>query len=486
MSERLLAISDKDNVCVILEEAGGIPFGHKIAREDIQKGEPIIKYGYPIGHAACDIKEGEQVHLHNLKTNLGGQVEYEYQPDLEAIAHFSTNNTTRSFMGYEREDGEVGIRNEVWIIPTVGCVNTTAELLAKRACEKYKDIMDDSIDGIFAYTHNMGCSQLGEDHRCTQQILKGLTMHPNAGAVLIVSLGCENNNLDEFKPILGDTNPQRVKFLVTQDQEDELEAGEALLDELVLYASQSKRTEVPASKLRVGFKCGGSDAFSGITANPLCGKVNDKIVKEGGSTVLTEVPEMFGAEQILMARAIDQDVFKKIVELINNFKDYFTRYGQTIYENPSPGNKQGGISSLEEKSLGCIQKGGTAPVVDVLNMGESVVKNGLSLLNGPGNDQVSATNLVASGVQMVLFTTGRGNPFGTAVPTVKISSNSHLYHKKRNWIDFNAGVILDGVPLEEVTEQFLNFILDVASGKKTKNEQNGYREISIFRDGVIL
>ncbi len=486
MSEKLLVISDRDNVGVALEEDGGVPFGHKIAREDIRNGELIIKYGYPIGHAICDIKKGEQVHVHNLKTNLSGQVEYEYQPDLEAIAHFGTNKTTRSFMGYEREDGKVGIRNEVWIIPTVGCVNTTAELLAKRASEKYKELLKNSMDGIFAYTHNMGCSQLGEDHRCTQQILKGLIEHPNAGAVLVVSLGCENNNLDEFKPILGNTNPQRVKFLVTQDEEDELEAGEALLDELILYASQSKRTEVPASKLVVGFKCGGSDAFSGITANPLCGKVNDKIVKEGGSTVLTEVPEMFGAEQILMARAIDQNVFQKTVELINNFKGYFTKYGQTIYENPSPGNKKGGISSLEEKSLGCIQKGGTAPVVDVLDMGDPVIKNGLSLLNGPGNDQVSATNLVASGVQMVLFTTGRGNPFGTAVPTVKISSNTHLYNKKRNWIDFNAGAILEGVALEEITEQFLDFLLDVASGKKTKNELNSYREISIFRDGVIL
>jgi altronate hydrolase len=486
MSEKLLTISDKDNVSVVLEEDGSIPFGHKIASEDIRKGEQIIKYGYPIGHASCDIKKGDHVHVHNLKTNLNGHVEYEYQPDLDGIAHFSTNKTTRSFMGYEREDKKVGIRNEVWIIPTVGCVNTTAELLAKRASEKYKDILNDSIDGIFAYTHNMGCSQLGEDHRCTQQILKGLIDHPNAGAVLVLSLGCENNNLDEFKPILGNTNPQRVKFLVTQELEDELEAGEALLDELILYASQSKRTKVPASKLIVGFKCGGSDAFSGITANPLCGKVNDKIVNEGGSTVLTEVPEMFGAEQILMARAIDESVFKKTVELINNFKGYFTKYGQTIYENPSPGNKKGGISSLEEKSLGCIQKGGTAPVVDVLNMGEPVVKNGLSLLNGPGNDQVSVTNLVASGAQMVLFTTGRGNPFGTAVPTVKISSNTQLYNKKRNWIDFNAGAILDGVTLEEVTEQFLNYLLDVASGSKTKNEQNGYREISIFRDGVIL
>lgn len=482
MLEKLLTISSKDNVSVNLDEEGNIPFGHKVAREDIKQGSDIIKYGYPIGHALCDIAKGEHVHVHNMKTNLSGQLVYEYNPDREAINHVTTDITTRTFMGYERSNGKVGIRNEVWIIPTVGCVNATANILANRAIEKYKD----KVDGVYAYTHNMGCSQLGEDHKCTQQILKGLIEHPNAGAVLVLSLGCENNNLDEFRPILGEIDPNRVKFLITQEVEDELEVGEALLEEMITYAAQAKRTEVPASKLVVGFKCGGSDAFSGITANPLCGRVNDMIVKEGGSTVLTEVPEMFGAEHILMARAVDEKVFDKTVALINNFKDYFTKYNQTIYENPSPGNKKGGITSLEEKSLGCIQKGGMAPVVDVLDLGEPVSKNGLSLLNGPGNDQVSTTNLVASGAQMVLFTTGRGNPYGTAVPTVKIASNSKLYNNKRNWIDFNAGQILEGKTMEETAEIFLDYLLQVASGKETQNERNGYREISIFRDGVIL
>lgn len=482
MSEKLLTISDNDNVSVVLEDGKRIPFGHKVANKDISKGTNIIKYGYPIGKATCDIAKGEHVHVHNMKTNLSAQLEYGYVPDRESLDQFSSLQSTRTFLGYERADGKVGIRNEVWIIPTVGCVNTTATILAERAGKKYQD----QVDGIFAFTHNMGCSQLGEDHQCTQQVLKGLINHPNAGAVLVLSLGCENNNLDVFQPILGDIDPNRVKFLVTQEVEDELEAGEALLEELITYASQSKRTEIPASKLIVGFKCGGSDAFSGITANPLCGRVNDKIVKEGGSTVLTEVPEMFGAEQILMARAVDESVFQKTVNLINNFKDYFTKYNQTIYENPSPGNKKGGISSLEEKSLGCIQKGGKAPVVEVLDYGETVCKNGLSLLNGPGNDQVSTTNLVASGAQMILFTTGRGNPFGTAVPTVKISSNSNLYEKKKNWIDFNAGQILEGKTMDETAEEFFDYILEVASGKKTRNERNGYREISIFRDGVIL
>jgi len=332
----------------------------------------------------------------------------------------------------------------------------------------------------------MGCSQLAQDHERTQHILKGIINNPNAGAVLVLSLGCENNNLDVFKPILGDYNTDRIKFLVTQDVEDEYEASMDIMKELVEYASTFKRETVPADKLVMGFKCGGSDAFSGITANALCGRINDRVVGSGGSTILTEVPEMFGAETLLMERAVDQETFDEIVDLINNFKNYFTKYNQTIYENPSPGNKKGGISSLEEKSLGCTQKGGHAPVVGVLNYGERVKKCGLNLLIGPGNDQVSCTNLVASGAQMILFTTGRGNPFGSPVPTVKISSNSNLYNKKTHWIDFNAGQILEGKSFETVTEEFFRYLLDVASGKKTKNEERGYKEISVFRDGVIL
>ncbi len=333
----------------------------------------------------------------------------------------------------------------------------------------------------------MGCSQLAEDHLRTQKLLSGIIRNPNAGAVLVVSLGCENNDLESFIPVLGKTDPDRVRFMVAQDEEDEIGAGIELLDQLTRYAGTFRRTPVNADKLVVGFKCGGSDAFSGITANALCGKINDKIIRMGGSTVLTEVPEMFGAESLLMDRAVSEEVFEKIVKLINDFKSYFMKYGQTIYENPSPGNKKGGISTLEDKSLGCVQKGGSAPVTDVLDYGEQVSESGLNLLIGPGNDQVSCTNLVASGVQLIVFTTGRGNPFGSPVPTVKVASNPVLARKKQNWIDYDAGKMLEGNRTENVPEGFFQYILDVASGKiQTKNEQNGYREISIFRDGVIL
>ena len=496
MKPSLILISDKDNVAVATRdlktgenlEAGkiritlrqDIPFGHKVALVSISAQENIIKYGMPIGHATTDISAGEHVHTHNLKTNLSGLLEYTYHKQANAIS--SVEDDTH-FMGYKRKDGTVGVRNEIWIIPTVGCVNTTAQILAKRAAAE----LAGKVDGVFAFTHDKGCSQLGDDQSYTQKILKGLINNPNAAGVLVLSLGCENNNLGVFQPVLGEYDPERVKFFVTQNVENEYEEGMALLRGLGDYAAQFKREKCPVSALTIGFKCGGSDAFSGITANPLCGRVNDLLVARGGSTVLTEVPEMFGAETLLMDRAHDEATFHKIVDMINNFKNYFTRYHQTIYENPSPGNKKGGISSLEEKSLGCTQKGGQSEVVDVLEFGGRVQKHGLNLLTGPGNDQVSTTNLTAAGAQIILFTTGRGNPFGAPVPTVKISSNTPLYENKKHWIDFNAGVVLDGVSLDQAGKDLFRFVLDVASGKiQTQNEIYGYKEISIFKDGVIL
>ena len=458
-----------------------IPFGHKIALRNFSQGENVIKYGHSIGHTTGAVGKGRHIHTHNLKTNLDGILEYTYSEAAPPPAASPTGEVT--FQGYVRPDGRVGIRNEVWIIPTVGCVNMTAQQLAKQASGKFAG----RVDGIYAYTHNMGCSQLGDDHRRTQQLLKGLIQNPNAGAVLVLSLGCENNNLDEFRPLLGELDENRVKFLVTQEADDEYAAGMELLEQLVGHASAARRTTVPASNLVVGFKCGGSDAFSGITANALCGRLNDFVTGCGGSTILTEVPEMFGAETILMERASDRETFDDIVELVNSFKGYFTKYDQTIYENPSPGNKKGGISTLEEKSLGCTQKGGKAPVAGVLGYGQQVKKHGLNLLIGPGNDQISCTNLVASGATMICFTTGRGNPYGAPVPTIKIASNTPLYRRKPHWIDFNAGQVLDGMPFDEMADQFFRYILQVASGGVTaKNEDYGYREISIFRDGVIL
>lgn len=444
--------------------------GHKYALCDIRKGENVIKYGSPIGHATEDIKKGEQVHCHNLKTNLSGNLTYSYAPDYTPI---KLSHCDKTFMGYIRENGDIGIRNDIWIINTVGCVNKIAKKLAE-------------LTGALHFEHPFGCSQLGDDQATTQLILKGLVNHPNAAGVLVLGLGCENNNIGVFKGILGDINEKRVKFLNTQDYPDEISEGVRLVSELKEYAATFKREPIPLSKLKIGLKCGGSDGFSGITANPLVGSFSDSLISKGGSCVMTEVPEMFGAEHLLMKRCKDREIFQKTVALINNFKDYFTRHNQVIYENPSPGNKDGGISTLEEKSLGCIQKGGLSEIVDVLDYGDTVCKNGLNLLNGPGNDIVAITNLTAAGVHIILFTTGRGTPVGAPVPTVKIATNSSLAARKANWIDFDASPLLDGVSIEDLTDRLTDYIIEVASGKQTRNEENDFREIAIFKDGIVL
>ena len=457
----MLTIHPLDNVEINLEN------GHKYALRDIAAGENIIKYGNPIGHAVQEIHKGDHVHSHNVKTNLSGNLEYTYEP---APCQVQPNPTGRTFMGYLRESGEAAIRNEVWIINTVGCVNKIAKRLAE-------------LTGAQAFEHPFGCSQLGGDHLTTQLILKGLVNHPNAAGVLVLGLGCENNNIAEFKKVLGEYDPIRVRFLNCQDVEDEIEEGVRIIKELQAYADTFKRQPLPISMLKVGLKCGGSDGYSGITANPLVGRLSDRLIAEGGSCVLTEVPEMFGAEHLLMQRCQNRELFDQTVKMINDFKDYFTRHDQVIYENPSPGNKEGGITTLEEKSLGCIQKGGLGPVVEVLDYGDRLTKNGLSLLNGPGNDIVAITNLTAAGCHLILFTTGRGTPLGAPVPTAKIATNHGLATKKQNWIDFDASPVLEGNPL---TEELLDYVIAVAEGEETKNEKYGYKEISIFKDGIVL
>lgn len=456
-----------------------IPAGHKFAIKDIANGENIIKYAYPIGHAKSDIKKGEHIHTHNTKSNLSGVLEYEYTPD------FKEDETQEplTFMGYKRPDGKVGIRNEIWIIPTVGCVNSIVREIENRS-QKFKT---ESIDGIYSYNHPYGCSQLGDDMNKTLKYLSGLIKHPNAAAVLVVGLGCENGNIDELKKVLGDYDETRVKFLVAQESEDEIAESVKIMEDLAKYADAFKRVPCPASDLVIGLKCGGSDGFSGITANPLLGSLSDKIIGMGGSAILTEVPEMFGAETILMNRCRSKKEFNKTVDLINNFKKYFMRYGEKVDENPSPGNKEGGITTLEDKALGCTQKCGTAPVEDVLSYGESIKKKGLSLLQAPGNDLVAANALAVSGAQLILFTTGRGTPFGCPVPTAKISSNSALAQKKRSWIDFNAGALLENKTMPELTDEFLKFVLNLASGEITAKAENlDKHELAIFKDGVTL
>ena len=486
-----IRIHPKDNVAVALrnvpagtEFAGvtaqtEIPQGHKMALCHLANGAQVMKYGFSIGHTTQAIEAGQWVHTHNMTTNLSGEMTYTYEPDIQQLK----STPAETFRGYRRKDGKVGVRNEIWIIPTVGCVNDVAKALAN----ENQDLVSGSVDGLYTFTHPFGCSQTGEDHAQTRKLLASLVRHPNAGAVLVLSLGCENLTQEQFLAELGDYDPDRVKFLVCQQTDDEMRDGRALLEACADFAKQFQREEIPASELVIGMKCGGSDGLSGITANPVVGRFSDMLVAQGGSTVLTEVPEMFGAEGFLMNRCINKGIFDKAVDMINGFKAYFIRHNEVVYDNPSPGNKQGGITTLEDKSCGCVQKGGAAPIMDVIGYGDTVTTKGLNMLYGPGNDLVSATALTAAGAHIILFTTGRGTPFGAPAPTMKLSTNTPLATKKANWIDFNAGLVADGVKtLDESARDLMNTVLEAASGKRTRAEERGFREISIFKDGVVL
>lgn len=488
--KKSIIINPADNVAVALTDlkcgevhegvtlAENVAKGHKFALRPIKSGENVIKYGVPIAHATEDIAVGKWVHTHNVKTNLSENLEYEY----DKVDCTLPAGKMRKVKVYPRANGDVGIRNEIWVIPTVGCVNGQV----KEMVETFKaECGESGFDGIFTYTHPYGCSQLGDDHERTKLILQKMVRHPNAGGVLVVGLGCENNQMDAFKESLGKVDGSRIKFLVCQDVEDEIAAGVALLKEIAAVVKKDKREERDISCLKIGLKCGGSDGLSGITANPLVGRISDYIVSVGGTSVLSEVPEMFGAEQQLMNRCKDRATFEKAVKLINDFKDYFRANGQPVGENPSPGNKAGGITTLEDKSCGCTQKSGSGPVNDVVFDDGFVTDKGLNLLNGPGNDMCAVTNLAAAGCHLVLFTTGRGTPFGGFVPTVKVATNSALAEKKSNWIDFNAGAVLES-DFDTQTEKFIDLIVEVANGKKTKNEINNTKEIAIFKTGVTL
>ena len=489
-----IRINDKDNVAVALkpipakstitigektiEALEEIPQGHKIALEDISSGSEVIKYGCRIGYAKENIKKGAWVHTHNLKTALGDLLDYTYNPTNEDVKPSEHVN----FMGYKRNNGKVGVRNEIWIVPTVGCVNSIASAIEKKS----KQLIKGSVEDIIAFPHPYGCSQMGDDQENTRKILADMINHPNAGGVLVLGLGCENSNIPVLKDYIGDVDENRVKFLVCQDVEDEIEAAVGLIKELVDYASGFEREPVDASELIIGMKCGGSDGLSGITANPVVGAFSDMLIGKGGTTILTEVPEMFGAETLLMDRCESKEIFDKTVKLINDFKMYFKSHNQTIYENPSPGNKKGGISTLEDKSLGCTQKSGSAKVVDVLEYAEPVKKKGLNLLSAPGNDLVASTALAMSGAHIVLFTTGRGTPFASPVPTLKISSNTKLAKHKDNWIDFNAGRMVEDMSKADAANALFELVLDVASGKKVRSEEEGFHDMAIFKQGVTL
>ncbi|MBP2195282.1 UxaA family hydrolase [Pantoea cypripedii] len=468
-----------NNVRVELQQAVGR--GHKFALQPLATDALVIKYGLPIAHATTPIAAGEIIHSQNARTNLSDLDEYDYQPDFITLPPQAGD---REVQIYRRANGEVGIRNELWILPTVGCVNGIARQILQRFLKETDDAA--GIDGVHLFSHPFGCSQLGQDHENTRTMLQNMVRHPNAGAVLVIGLGCENNQVDVFRDTLGGFDSDRVQFMVCQQQDDEVEAGLERLHTLYNVMRHDQRQPGKLSELKFGLECGGSDGFSGITANPMLGRFSDQMIANGGTTVLTEVPEMFGAERILMSRCRDESTFDKTVAMINDFKRYFIDHQQPIYENPSPGNKAGGITTLEEKSLGCTQKAGQSQVVDVLKYGERLKTPGLNLLSAPGNDAVATSALAGAGCHMVLFTTGRGTPYGGFVPTVKIATNTQLAEKKPHWIDFNAGRLIEGMSMEAMLADFVDMIVAIANGKPSRNEANDFRELAIFKSGVTL
>lgn len=492
-----IKVNPKDNLIVALEsidinteiEVSGekvvikqaITKGHKIAISNIKKGQMLTKYGEYLGQASIDIEAGEWIHSHNAKTNLHAKTDYQYLP--ESIAELD-QIADREVKIYRRANGDVAVRNELWVIPTVGCVNGIAQQIINTFTAQF-DIS--AIDGVHVFTHQFGCSQLGDDHKKTKQLLQSMVTHPNAGGVLVLGLGCENNQIDPFREELGEIDETRIQFMVAQKYDNEIQEGVNRLASILETMRHDKRSEGKLSELRFGLECGGSDGLSGITANPLLGAFSDAVIANGGTTVLTEVPEMFGAESLLMNRAVNKEVYSKIVTMINGFKDYYLKHNLPVYENPSPGNKAGGITTLEDKSLGCTQKAGTSQVVDVIEYTHKISKPGLMLLNAPGNDAIATSALGAAGCQLVLFSTGRGTPYGGFVPTMKIATNSDLAARKPHWIDFNAGVLVtEDIEMKNLLNQFLDKVADIASGEQAKNEVNGIRELAVWKNGVTL
>jgi altronate hydrolase len=463
----------------LLEIGAATPRGHKIALRPHSVGTQVMKYGHTIGHATQDIATGAHVHTHNLASDLGQHDQYQYGGQ---AVRAPVLPTPREFMGYRRADGQVGIRNEVWILCTVGCVAQTVHRIAEAAQREFAG----RTDGIFAFGHPFGCSQLGDDLSGTRQLLAALAQHPNAGAVLIVGLGCENNQLNALIAALGPRAADRLAYFNAQAVSDEIEAGVAALAPLVARMAADVRSKCALGDLVIGLKCGGSDAFSGLTANPLVGRICNAVTGSGGTAILTEIPELFGAERVLLERCDDRSTFADLAQLINDFKGYFTAHHQPVFENPSPGNHQGGITTLEEKSLGAVQKGGSAPVMQVVRYGGRAARKGLVILESPGNDAVSTTALIAAGAVMVLFTTGRGTPLGFPAPTLKIASNTDLAQRKPRWIDFDAGSLIEGADPDSLTGQLLDLMMAVASGAPCRHEQAGAREIALWKRGVTL
>lgn len=462
-----------------------IPNAHKIALKDFETGEAVRKYDNIIGYASKPIKKGEWIHSHNEVTGLGKSKEYTY--DFNPISIFP-GESDKTFMGYDRADGGAGIRNHLAIISTVFCANGPLRKLARMAEAKYP--ATENFDGIIAFDQEFGCSQTGKDLVTTCKIIAGIAKNANFGGVLLVSNGCEMAIPSVLEQYMGDYDKKRIRTLTLQEVEDEFTAGMELIDEIMEEMKDDKRTPININRLHIAMNCGGSDGYSGITANTLLGTLCDTLVKEGAIMNMTEVPEMMGAEHILMNRAADKSIFDDIVKMMYDYDAYFARYGEKAADNPTQGNKAGGLTTLEEKSLGCIQKGGHCAVMEVLEYGERATKNGFVLVSGPGNDLAGVSGQIAAGAVLTIFTTGRGTPCGFAGPTFRLASNTALATRKSNWIDYDAGRLLTAKTPEEVealNKELYDAIMATVNGQyRTRTEENGYYILGALKDGVTL
>lgn len=469
---------------VLVETAAGlvelpapVPAGHKIAFRARSPGDPIHRYGQAIGLASAPIRPGDHVHVHNLG---GGDLQQQRRIGTYARAsETDASDATLSFAGYMRPDGRVGTRNYVAVVPTVSCSASVGRFVT----ERFRDVPRDypEIDGVVALTHRGGCGLLhdGEDRRLLQRVLANYATHPNIAACVLVGLGCEVNQPQELAGhhcLSGAVakGPPIVQIQQAGGVQKAVEAVAAEVSKLLGVAAAARRTPQPLSALTIATNCGGSDSYSGITANPAVGWAVDQVVRHGGSAILGETTEIVGAEQILLRRAVNETVARQLLERIAWWRRHLQAHGGDVDENPSPGNLAGGISTVLEKALGGVSKGGTTPLMDVVEYGERLATKGLVFMDTPAYDPVSVTGMVAGGANLVAFTTGRGSVFGaTAVPTIKLASNSAMYTWMEDDMDLDCGPILNGSSIEETGRRILAEMLEVASGKRTKSEIAG-------------
>ena len=486
-----IVLGDKDNVAIAvksiskddsigelgLSARADIPKGHKIAKRAIPNGEAIFKYGQIIGRSTIDISAGEHVHTHNIEFT-DHKLGYEFSTEIQNISNVEINE---EFLGYHRDDGTVGTRNYIGILTSVNCSGSVAKFVAEEAeksglLKRYKN-----VDGVVPIVHGSGCGMAnsGEGYDLLFRTLSGYARNPNFAAILLIGLGCEVMEINDLVGKSRLKSKETFRYMTIQNEggtSRTIERGISTLKELLKYADQCERKPASVSKLTIGLQCGGSDGYSGITANPALGVASDILVQNGGTSILSETPEIYGAEHLLTRRALTEEIGKKLLDRISWWETYTARNGGEMNNNPSPGNKRGGLTTILEKSLGAVAKGGVSPLAGVFEYGEKINTHGFVYMDSPGYDPCSVTGQIASGANIIVFTTGRGSVSGyKPTPCIKLSTNTSMYRRMSGDMDLDCGdIIEEGVNLEEKGKQIFEQIVRVASGQKTKSEELGF------------